>query len=433
MQIFLCWTHTWRSAGAPAILSDRMPRRPAVPDELIHAAWRHMAEDGWTQDRAAASVGMQQGPYRKRLVRLGLDGNPRPDKPRARRGEGQRRRPSRAKPTLEQQAEGAAPEPASDPFINAPPPGDAPAGLVADIADFIMATAPRPMQAAALAGALALVAGIAGGSYSFNDSGLNLFVNVIAPPGFGTDAAMLGINRIITAVELSSPQIASVVMSPARGALAPVLKHLHTERRAALVELLEPPIAVARDHEPSTLRLRLADIFTRSRTGDRTLSPDLPPIVAPALTVLTTTAPTQHWPRTRTPANLEDGLGVRFLSLTHTGPAPERNRSPVVTPSAELAAAVATLFVASQDLLARRMTIPVSASSDAEAALAVFEEQCAEAGDLWRHRALQAQRVAALVAVGRDPYSPRVTVEDVAWAAALVRADADAMDRATRP
>jgi hypothetical protein len=65
---------------------------------------------------------------------------------------------------------------------------DRPPGLLGELATFIYAQAPRPVAEIALAGAVALMAGICGRSYNVSGMGLNQYVMLIADTGTGKEA-----------------------------------------------------------------------------------------------------------------------------------------------------------------------------------------------------------------------------------------------------
>lgn len=71
-----------------------------------------------------------------------------------------------------------------------------PPGLVGEIAQFIYAQAPRPVPEIALAGALGMVAGIAGRAYNVSGTGLNQYTLLLAPTGTGKEAIASGIDKL---------------------------------------------------------------------------------------------------------------------------------------------------------------------------------------------------------------------------------------------
>lgn len=428
--------HQGHSSSTATDIKAPLPRRPSVPDAVIIEAHRRMCEDGWCQRTAAASVGLQQGPFRKRLVRLGLP-SPRPRgrplgvKNKKKAADGAPVAPSTALP-LPVGAEAssyAAPSPssisASDAFA------DIPAGLLGEIARFIYATAPRPMAATAIAGALVLLAGIAGGAYVFRDSHLPVYCGVVAEPGAGADGAAVGVNRILSALALSRPTIDAIQAAPApQNAASGLRRHLNSVRRCAFWAAHDPPILVAEARDVPTHRRLVSDLFTRSRPGDRLPAAEGErAIPAPALSVLATSYPSQHWPRIRG-ANLLDGVGARFLTLTHEGK-PARNTTPQVTPSPDLVGSITALFDTAEALLSKGASIEVEIEPAAAAMLDSYEAEMDQRPcPIHAHRALIAGRIAALCAVGRSPWAPTIYTADVAWAVSLARADADRMQAA---
>src|SRR5699024_7716505 len=70
-----------------------------------------------------------------------------------------------------------------------------PPGLLGQVADFILAAAPRPVPEIALAGAIGLMSGIAGRAYNVSNTGLNQYVLLLAPTGTGKEAMASGIDK----------------------------------------------------------------------------------------------------------------------------------------------------------------------------------------------------------------------------------------------
>ena len=300
-----------------------------------------------------------------------------------------------------------------------------------DIAAFTYSTSPRPAPSTAIASALVLLAAIAGGSYTFRDSHLPVFVAVVAEPGAGADGARLGINRILSALALTRPTVDKIECAPPlKNAATSLRRHLNQHRRSMFWASPEPHIAVIEGREIPTHRRLAADLFSRARPGDRLAGEDGEgAVTAPCLSILSTCYPSQYSPRIN-PQNLEDGLAGRFLTLTHQGK-PPRNVSPQVTPPPEMIGNLTSLLDAADSLLSAGRAIPVEIEPAAAAILDAFEaEMDGQNGPIFAHRALIAGRIAALCAVGRSPWEPVIDVADIVWAVKVVQQDAAKMEAA---
>lgn len=80
-------------------------------------------------------------------------------------------------------------------------------GLVGELTEYFMSTATRPVYEIALAAALALMAGIAARSYNVSETGLNLYIILLAKTGSGKEGAAQGIEKLINAVRPQIPAI----------------------------------------------------------------------------------------------------------------------------------------------------------------------------------------------------------------------------------
>lgn len=134
---------------------------------------------------------------------------------------------------------------------------------------------------------------------------------------------------------------------------------------------------------------------------------------------------------------LADGFMSRFNVIEYTGDRPDDNATPLPTPSPELVAVLLGLLLQAENLR-RHMSgggapTPVPCDLQARNGLEAFRTECAQAvrraGDdeaqrqLWNRAHLKALKVASLLAVADNCFSPLVTMAHVEWAIGLVRHD----------
>jgi hypothetical protein len=77
-----------------------------------------------------------------------------------------------------------------------------PPGMVADLATYIYEASPRPVPQIALMAALGLMAGITGRAYNVSNSGLNLYMLLLAKTGRGKEAMSSGIDRVLNDLKM---------------------------------------------------------------------------------------------------------------------------------------------------------------------------------------------------------------------------------------
>jgi hypothetical protein len=80
-----------------------------------------------------------------------------------------------------------------------------PKGLVGDIANYIYSSSYRPVPEIALAGALAMMAGITGRAYNVSDQGLNLYILLLAKTGRGKEAMANKTTELMNYISKSIP------------------------------------------------------------------------------------------------------------------------------------------------------------------------------------------------------------------------------------
>src|SRR5688572_28093133 len=81
-----------------------------------------------------------------------------------------------------------------------------PPGNAAQIAQFVFNAAPRPNREVAIATTLGLLAGICGRQWQVSNTGLNLFVILVARSATGKEAMHSGIIALINAVAVHEPR-----------------------------------------------------------------------------------------------------------------------------------------------------------------------------------------------------------------------------------
>lgn len=323
--------------------------------------------------------------------------------------------------------------------------GDAgyPAGLVGDVARYIYGAAPRPVHEIALAGALALVAGLVGRHYNIQGSGLNLYVVLLAHTGRGKEAAPDGIEAIVEAVSKSMPNIQGF-MGPGAFASGQGLTRALDKSPCMLSMLGEFGHLLRRvtDHRASpadvAMRQMLLALFSKSGKG-KTLrgtaysdvEKNTKDIVSPSLTFLGDTTPEAYY-SCFTSGLVGEGLIPRFLSITYDGPRVATNLARMTAVPQPLIDRLASLVSSVLNMMQSNTFAEVIMTSAAQAKDNEFDALCDakinEAGsdgmaEVWNRAHLKVRRVAAVIAVGKNHMSPVIEMDDYLWAERLVRQD----------
>lgn len=323
-----------------------------------------------------------------------------------------------------------------------------PPGLVGDIASFIYEQAPRPVKEIALTAALGFMSGLVGRSYNVSSSGLNQYYLLLAPTGTGKEAMSSGINKIVSAVRPIYPAIGAMIGPGEIASSQGLIKYLNGDSKCFLSILGEFGLALKemadRNASPTKIGLRriLLDLYNKSGKGQ-----ELRPIIysdkekntkavpSPAVTLLGESTPERFY-EALDDNMIAEGLLPRFLSVEYRGPRPPMNYGhSIVKPSNDLVQKVASLASQCAAINARNDALDIKFTQEADEALANFNDACDNAinchtadevtKQLWNRAHIKVLKVASLVAIGLNPYEPRISLENVLWAKGIVVKDCE--------
>lgn len=317
-----------------------------------------------------------------------------------------------------------------------------PPGLVGELAEYVMATAPRPVREIALATAIAMVAGIVGRNYNISNTGLNQYILLLAKTGTGKESVQSSVDRLFLEVQKTIPP-ADRFIGPAHFASGQALVKTFQDRpcfMSVLGEFGHRLQAMAHPRANSaekTLMAAMLDIFGKSGWGQM-LRPSVysdkekntAMVHAPAMTILGEAEPEGFF-ASLDENTISSGFLPRFLVIEYKGERPPRNRNAWAAPPAELITKVADLCNSVLTMEREATCSVVAVDADAMALLDKFDEHADEQmrGSslvtqlLWNRAHLKAIRLAALIAVGVNPYASSVTADVAQWAIDMVAAD----------
>jgi hypothetical protein len=316
-----------------------------------------------------------------------------------------------------------------------------PAGLVGAIARYIAEAALRPVDEVAIAGALGLTAGIAGGAYdTHTGSGLNLYQIVLAKTGCGKEAAQHGIERLMSYVRQSVPA-SDGFLGPSHFASGQAILKALNDQPAFLSVLGEIGITLQtwcdpRANAAEQLILKvLLDCYGKSG-ADNVIRPlaysnqtkNTKMIIAPSLCILGESVPSKFY-ETLDSSHIDSGLLARFLVVEYEGDRPAENDNPVVQPQQKLIDDIIALTMSVLEMQQKKKRRAVQADDDAQLHLKEFSLQCdleIRMGDeitaqLWNRAHLNALRIASVIAIGNDCLSPTIDLDAARWACDFVK------------
>lgn len=328
------------------------------------------------------------------------------------------------------------------PIIAPARPQTFPPGLVGEIAQYVLASATRPVPEIALATAIAVTAGIVGRNYNISNTGLNQYLLLLAKTGTGKESVQSSVDRLFVEVQKTVPA-ADRFLGPAHFSSGPALVKQFQERPCFMSVLGEFGHRLKAMTHPrangaeKTLMAAMLDIYSKSGWGQMLRSSvysdkekNTSIVHAPALTLLGETEPDGFF------AGLDEGTIAsgflpRFTVIEYKGDRPARNKNAWTAPPAELVTRVADLCATVLSMEQNATCTVVQVDAAAAKALDIFDEFAdtqmrgsAEVNrQLWNRAHLKALRLSALIAVGVNPYNATVTHAEAQWAIDLVKRD----------
>lgn len=319
-----------------------------------------------------------------------------------------------------------------------------PTGLVGDVGRYVLASATRPVHEIALATGIAVIAGIAGRHYNVSTpaTGLNQFMLLLAATGTGKESIHSAVDRLFFEVRKTVPA-ATDFIGPAKFSSGPALIKRFGRHPSFLSIMGEFGNTVRQMTDPRgnsadrTLMQAMLDVYTKSGWGQMLRASvysdsekDTAEVMSPALTILGETAPEPFFDHLDE-SQITSGFLPRFMLIEYTGDRPARNRNALQTPTPELVKPVADLCLAVLQMMQNNTCCTVGVTVEALTLLDQFDEEVDDhmrgSGEvtrhLWNRAHLKALRLAALLAVGVNPYAPEISAEQAAWALAMIRKD----------
>lgn len=313
-----------------------------------------------------------------------------------------------------------------------------PEGLLGYIAQYIYQSAPRPVPEIALCAAIGLMAGIAGRAYNINGTGLNQYLMLLAPTGSGKEAIANGVASIMTAVQKIVPASTMFVGPGQIRSDAALYKYLHNTSPSFVSVLgefgqtLQQMASLNASSQMRGIKQALLDIYGKSGQGqilrpsiysDRANNTDA--VLAPALTLVGESAPESFY-ESVDERLIADGLLPRFTLIEYRGQRPNLNSWAGTPPPQALIEQVSALAAQCLMLNNGHSVLPVTLTPEAAELMDAFDRSCTDeinannsretTRHIWNRAHLRALKLAGLIAVGINPYSPQVTAEQAKWA-----------------
>lgn len=319
-----------------------------------------------------------------------------------------------------------------------------PPGLVGEIAKFIYGSAPRPVKEVSIVAALGLMAGITGKAFTFSQSGLNLYIILIARSAIGKEAMHSGISLLMDRLRQNVPA-AQQFVDFSDYASGPALSKGCAENQSFVNiagewgrKLKRLSGEDGRDGPMSQLRTVMTNLYQKS--GPKSVvgglaysnkEQNVASVSGIAYSMIGETTPGTFFD-SLTESMMEDGFLSRFNIIEYNGERPGANKTPVTTPHTKLVDDICGVMTQALTVLTRGITVNINFNADAKAMLDAFDAECdseinatkVEAWrQMWNRAHLKTIRLASVLAVSDNHINPILMIHHVEWALGLVRRD----------
>lgn len=320
-----------------------------------------------------------------------------------------------------------------------------PPGLMGQIADFIYKQAPRQVPEIALVAAIGMMAGICGRSYNVSGTGLNQYLMLLGNTGVGKEGMASGMDKLIRELSMQIPRIDEFFGAGGIASGQALRKQLsETNCFVSVVGEVDSMIKQLSQNNANGAQLELKrvllDLYNKSGAGRMlrgTIYSDTEKNVGnverPSFSMLGEATP-QLLFKSLDEELITSGFLPRWTIIEYTGGRPNLNKNAAnVKPSKELIDNLATLAEHSIRMNGNNVVIDIEASPDAQDLLDRFNELVDDrmrsdkenvvVNQLWNRAHIKALKLSALIAVGLNPYEPRIDVISANYAIELVKHD----------
>lgn len=325
-----------------------------------------------------------------------------------------------------------------------------PPGFAGHIARFIYQSAPRPVKEVAIVAALGLLAGITGKAWHIPQSGLNLYIILIARSAIGKEAMHTGISSIIRTCSKENPLFHKFVdfteyaSGPAliKACVAnPCFVNVSGEWGRKLKRLA---VEDGRDGALQTLRTQMTNLYQKSGPqaivggiGYSSTDNNVASVAGVSYSMIGETTPSTFY-EALTESMMEDGFLSRFLVIEYDGIRPPPNEHAITAPDAALTKALNNMATQADLMIAKDYSQPIGRDEESAGLMKAFELECDKRinstddesrRQMWNRAALKSLRIAALLAVADNWMTPCIRKEHIAWAQDVVLRDIEIMRR----
>lgn len=318
-----------------------------------------------------------------------------------------------------------------------------PPGFAGKIAQYIYQTAPRPVKEVAIVAALGLLAGICGKAWNIPQSGLNMYIILVAKSAIGKEAMHSGLASLVSACSKKMPTFQQFVDFTDYASGPALMKAVAANTSFVNVSgewgrKLKRMSEDSKDGALATLRTQMTNLYQKSGPqsivggiGYSNKDNNIASISGVAYSMIGETTPTTFY-ESLTPSMMEDGFLSRFLIIEYTGLRPPMNQQSVLAPDPALEDGLVKMAFQAMNLVGQHTCQPISRTEEVAEVINAFEIECDKQinrtddesqRQMWNRAALKSLRVAGLLAVADNWVTPVIQMEHIQWAIEVVRRD----------
>ncbi len=318
-----------------------------------------------------------------------------------------------------------------------------PPGFTGYLAEFIYKASPRPVKEVAIVTAIGILAGICGKAYNIPQSGLNMYLILVAQSAIGKESMLSAPAKLFAAVRERIPQAMDFINFNDFASGQALIKAVAEKNCFINIsgEWGQKLKSMADDKHVSpatSLRKEMTNLYQKSGHGSivggisySNKENNVASIGAVAYSMMGDTTPGSLY-ETLTNSMMEDGFMSRFLTVEYKGPRPRHNHNALERPDQILADGIAAICAQALTLMHRNAVQMVARDDEAGQLLHNFDIECDDRinattnesyRQMWNRAALKTLRLAALLAVADNHASPVINITHAQWALAVVRRD----------
>jgi hypothetical protein len=319
-----------------------------------------------------------------------------------------------------------------------------PPGFAGELARFIYHSAPRPVKEVAIVATIGLLAGICGRAYTIPQSGLNIYVILVARSAIGKEAMHSGISHLMKFAQNAVPQsIHFVDFNDYVSGQALVKRCAEVQsfvnvagewgrklKRLASEEGKEGPM--------QSLRTAMTNLYQKSGpqsiVGGLSYSNkenNVASVSGVAFSMIGETTPNTFY-EALTEGMMSDGFLSRFTVIEYSGERPLTNPKQVTELTDDVKNHFGNLLVQALMLNTHGRHHAVLRNKEAEQIGNAFDKECDDNirgkddeshRQMWNRAHLKVLRLAALLACADNCLNPMIDAGHMNWALTVVRAD----------